>query len=36
MDEQLSFHSRRRTLILERSGEINSEIDEKLRAILRL
>jgi len=34
MDEQLSFHSRRRKLILERSGELNTEINEKLRAIL--
>jgi hypothetical protein len=36
MDEQLSFHSRRRKLILERSGEVNSGINEKLRAILGL
>ena len=36
MDEQLSFHSRRRKLILERSEEVNSEINEKLRAILGL
>jgi len=34
MDEQISFHARRRELILQRSREINSEIDEKLRALL--
>jgi hypothetical protein len=36
MDEQLSFHTRRRKLILERTEEINFEIDVKLRATLNL